>query len=195
MQGIHEHSKDAAVFCLVHKMDLVDPSRRDKILAKWNLELKNRCYPSEPTIFATSIWDESLYRAWSSIVYSLIPNVGLLEGDLERFCKVCEAAEVVLFEKTTFLVISHTKNSTYFSDTSRFEKVSNIIKQFKLSCSKSQAQFQTVEIRNPACSIFIRPLTTNTFIMMVLSDTSIQSSLVIRNIEVARTRFTAIENV
>jgi Ras-related GTP-binding protein A/B len=37
-------------------------------------------------------------------VYSMIPNVGLLEGDLERFCSVCEASEVVLFEKVLVLL-------------------------------------------------------------------------------------------
>ena len=31
------------------------------------------------TCFRTSIWDETLYRAWSRIVYSLVPNTALLE--------------------------------------------------------------------------------------------------------------------
>lgn len=57
--------------------------------------------------FATSIWDETLYRAWSQIVYSLIPNVELLETQLNDFSTICAADEVVLFERATFLVISH----------------------------------------------------------------------------------------
>lgn len=35
------------------------------------------------------------------------------------------------------------------SDVHRFEKVSNIIKQFKLSCSKAQAQFATMQVAPP----------------------------------------------
>ena len=31
MQGILEHSKDAAIFCLIHKMDLVPAEQRDKV--------------------------------------------------------------------------------------------------------------------------------------------------------------------
>ena len=58
--------------------------------------------------FATSIWDETLYKAWSTIVYSLIPNVDLLESQLRDFASICAADEVVLFERATFLVISHT---------------------------------------------------------------------------------------
>jgi Ras-related GTP-binding protein A/B len=58
--------------------------------------------------FATSIWDETLYKAWSNIVYSMIPNVGQLEAQLQELCEICGADEVVLFEKATFLEISHT---------------------------------------------------------------------------------------
>ena len=54
--------------------------------------------------FATSIWDETLYKAWSQIIYSLIPNVELLEKQLKDFSFICNADEVVLFERATFLV-------------------------------------------------------------------------------------------
>jgi Ras-related GTP-binding protein A/B len=59
------------------------------------------------TFYATSIWDETLYRAWSQIVYSLIPNTKLLETQLNDFCNFSGADEVVMFERATFLVISH----------------------------------------------------------------------------------------
>jgi Ras-related GTP-binding protein A/B len=60
--------------------------------------------------FATSIWDETLYRAWSSIVYSLMPNVELLKAQLDEFGRICGADEIVLFEKASFLVISHSSS-------------------------------------------------------------------------------------
>jgi Ras-related GTP-binding protein A/B len=43
-------------------------------------ELRRLSEPMKITCFGTSIWDETLYKAWSSIVYALIPNVELLEG-------------------------------------------------------------------------------------------------------------------
>jgi len=55
---------------------------------------------------------------------------------------------VVLFERATFLVISHASHTQANFDTHRFEKISNIIKQFKLSCGKTQAQFQGMEVKN-----------------------------------------------
>ncbi|CAO2624552.1 Ras-related GTP-binding protein B, partial [Lemmus lemmus] len=38
--------------------------------------------PLECSCFRTSIWDETLYKAWSNIVYQLIPNVQQLELNL-----------------------------------------------------------------------------------------------------------------
>lgn len=85
------------------------------------------------------------HRAWSSIVYMLIPNVKALETSLFQFANIVDADEVLLFERATFLVISHCQRKPH-KDGHRFEKVSNIIKQFKLSCSKLAAQFQSMEV-------------------------------------------------
>ena len=54
----------------------------------------------------TSIWDETLYKAWSQIVHELIPNSVQLEISLKTFAENIEADEILLFEKTTFLVCS-----------------------------------------------------------------------------------------
>lgn len=75
----------------------------------------------------------------------LIPNVEALENTLKYFAEIIEAEEVLLFERATFLVISHYQRIEH-RDSHRFEKVSNIIKQFKLSCSKLGAKFQSIEV-------------------------------------------------
>jgi Ras-related GTP-binding protein A/B len=155
---------------------------------------------SRSTVFkmdclATSIWDETLYRAWSKIVYSLIPNIKVLETQLLDFSNVCAADEVVLFERATFLVISHTSRlAPEYYDNHRFERVSNIIKQFKLSCSKTQSQFQGMEVRNSQFSAFIDLFTGNTFIMVVHSSSdsskvTVPTSLTQLNISAARKHF------
>jgi Ras-related GTP-binding protein A/B len=127
----------------------------------------------KPVCFRTSIWDETLYKAWSAIVYSLIPNVTQLESGLKKFCEISEADEVVLFERATFLVISHATNRGH-RDEHRFEKISNIIKQFKLSCSKSQSQFSSMEVRNSNFAAFIEGFTPTTYIMVIMSDPTIR---------------------
>lgn len=142
------------------------------------------------TCFATSIWDETLYRAWSHIVYSLIPNVEVLKSQLTEFAAICGAEEIVLFERATFLVISdYSALSSDLYDRHRFERISNIIKQFKLSCSKTQSQFQGMEVRNSHFSSFIDMFTGNTYIMIIMAGSSIPTTLTQLNIAAARKHF------
>ncbi|KAJ1342384.1 hypothetical protein BSLG_003069 [Batrachochytrium salamandrivorans] len=166
--------------------------RNVEILLDREQDIKRRSHPLQAVSFGTSIWDETLYKAWSAIVYSLIPNVHVLETHLNNFCRLCEADEVILFERTTFLVISHATRRD-LGDVHRFEKVSNIIKQFKLSCSKSQAQFQTMEVCTPSFSAFLQALTPNTYAMVIVSDPTIQPGVTLMNISAARSHFESIE--
>ncbi len=194
LQAIMQNSKDAKIFCLLHKMDLVQEDQRDLVFRERENELRSRSAQMQFTAFKTSIWDETLYKAWSSIVYSLIPNVKTLEQHLNTFCDVCDAEEVILFERTTFLVISHSTRKEN-RDANRFEKISNIIKHFKLSCGKTMAQFSSMEVRNSEFSAYIDVLTPNTYIMVVLTDTRLQSASTVMNIEMARKHFEQIETV
>jgi len=89
-------------------MDLVPEAQRALVFAEREAELKRRAIPLDVTCFGTSIWDESLYRAWSAMVVALIPNVSTLQSHLDGFARVLDADEVVLFERATFLVIAHT---------------------------------------------------------------------------------------
>uniref|UniRef100_A0A5F4WJD4 Ras-related GTP-binding protein n=1 Tax=Callithrix jacchus TaxID=9483 RepID=A0A5F4WJD4_CALJA len=162
LEAILQNSPDAKIFCLVHKMDLVQEDQRD--------------------------------LAWSSIVYQLIPNVQQLEMNLRNFAEIIEADEVLLFERATFLVISHYQCKEQ-RDAHRFEKISNIIKQFKLSCSKLAASFQSMEVRNSNFAAFIDIFTSNTYVMVVMSDPSIPSAATLINIRNARKHFEKLERV
>ncbi|KNE72151.1 small GTP-binding protein domain [Allomyces macrogynus ATCC 38327] len=201
IDAIKQNSKDAKVFCLIHKMDLVHEDLRDRIFEDRVAQIQHRSSPIQTTCFRTSIWDETLYQAWSSIVYALIPNVRLLEAHLDKFCSAADADEIILFEKTTFLVISHVSKWTTEDgsavaaplDSHRFEKISNIIKQFKISCMKAHAQFQAMEIRNGRVSVYLDMLTANTYLMMVVSDPDIQSRAALANIAAARRHFERLE--
>ncbi|VVC36047.1 Gtr1/RagA G protein,P-loop containing nucleoside triphosphate hydrolase [Cinara cedri] len=192
LSAIYENSPTAKVFCLIHKMDLLQEDQRDKIFSERENEIINMSKPVQVTCFKTSIWDETLYRAWSSIVYKLIPNVKELEQSLKLFAELMDGDEVLLFERATFLVISHCQRNLQ-RDIHRFEKVSNIIKQFKLSCSKVAAQFQSMEVRNSNFAAFIDLFTTNTYIMVIMSDPHIPSAATLLNIKNARKHFEKLE--
>nr|AAH78760.1 Ras-related GTP binding B [Rattus norvegicus] len=194
LEAILQNSPEAKIFCLVHKMDLVQEDQRDLIFKEREEDLRRLSRPLECSCFRTSIWDETLYKAWSSIVYQLIPNVQQLEMNLRNFAEIIEAVEVLLFERATFLVISHYQCKEQ-RDAHRFEKISNIIKQFKLSCSKLAASFQSMEVRNSNFAAFIDIFTSNTYVMVVMSDPSIPSAATLINIRNARKHFEKLERV
>lgn len=287
LEAIEENSPDARIFVLVHKMDLVAEEDRDAILLDRKRLIEESCAScgvENFQCFGTSIWDETLYKAWSEIVTNLIPNIRLLESHLNNFCRVCDADEVVLFERATFLVISHAQHSnngiedaggaggaasgnqamltdtaaspptdavdiptdamssspmtpedntssgmmkrgdstggtdsvgvtsdkadgtgavvstmpeetprhmgrTPHFDAHRFEKISNIVKQFKLSCGKAQSQFQGMEVRNSRFSAFIDAFTANTYIMVIVSNPHVHTAATLLNIQNARNHF------
>lgn len=286
LEAIEENSPDARVFILVHKMDLVAQEDRDSIFDDRKQMIEESCISSGVEnfqIFGTSIWDETLYKAWSEIVTNLIPNISLLETHLKKFCRICDADEVVLFERATFLVISHAQSEssgedhmsapgegkdalaapqpssngdavaseddaaqppppsaasspgltgptedssdmpdpaadsssglatpaevdmdsaavtpmpstrhvsrTPHFDAHRFEKISNIVKQFKLSCGKAQSQFQGMEVHNSRFSAFIDAFTANTYIMVIVSNPHVHTAATLLNIQNARDHF------
>merc|ERR1711871_293424 len=79
VEAIHKFSASAKVFVLIHKMDLVPEDLRDEKYGQHESRITKICenFGIRPMCFRTSIWDETLYRAWSTIVTALIPNVDL----------------------------------------------------------------------------------------------------------------------
>jgi Ras-related GTP-binding protein A/B len=140
-RALSENSAGARIFCLIHKMDLVQAEYRQKLFEERSSLLKERSEGFDIVVFATSIWDETLYKAWASIIYTLIPNLSIIETYLRRFAEIIEAEEVVLFERTTFLVVCHVSQQGLGNpNDDRFERISNIIKTFKQSLSYALPQ-------------------------------------------------------
>ena len=193
LQAVRQNSKTAKVFCLVHKMDMIPEEQREEVFKQREAELLRIAQPLELEVacFQTSIWDETLYRAWSQMVYSLIPNRDQLQSALQKLCEVCQADELVLFERATFLVISNAVLRPH-SDVHRFEKVSNIIKQFKLSCSKTSSHFATMQVRNSRYCALIEGFTSTTYVMVIASDPSVQPASILINVEASRAHFEAL---
>jgi hypothetical protein len=63
LDAIKQNSKNAHVFALVHKMDLIQKEdERLKLYEERAAELKKMAEPLNITTFGTSIWDETLYK-------------------------------------------------------------------------------------------------------------------------------------
>lgn len=61
LEGLQQFSPDAAVFLLVHKMDLAREPK-NTTFGKKKKELQEASGEASVTVFGTSIYDESLYR-------------------------------------------------------------------------------------------------------------------------------------
>lgn len=198
LQHLRQFSPDAKIFVLLHKIDLVQIEKREELfkLMMQRLQAASDPYGFNLTGFATSIWDESLYKAWSSIVCSLIPNMSQYEKNLTKFQNIIEAQEIILFEKTTFLVICSSNSGSFNSltvsedsklDPKRFEKISNIMKNFKQSSTKLKSQFKILNLND---NLFIMELSSNLmiFVVMPLGNES-NSGLIQENIKHAKKYF------
>ncbi|ORY93527.1 ras-related GTP-binding protein A-like protein [Syncephalastrum racemosum] len=193
LESILTYSPNAKVFCLIHKMDLIQEDRRGQVFAEHQKELQVRSEPIQIQAFQTSIWDETLYAAWARIIHCLIPNIIALQTNLDNFCKICGADEVVLFERTTFLVVANAA-TIHHPDVHRFEKISNIIKQFNLS-AREQSHSKSMVIKGSSFTAFIDVLTRNTCVMIIISDPGITPAATQMNIAAARTHFEKLETM
>ncbi|CAN3357044.1 GTP-binding protein Gtr1p [Diutina catenulata] len=195
---LQKYSPDAKIFVLLHKMDLVQIDKREELFDMMMDKLQKISDPYNFQLmgFPTSIWDESLYKAWSQIVCSLIPNMSTYNQSLQKFNRILDAEEIILFEKTTFLVISSTSSNTPDLDPKRFEKISNIIKNYKQSVTKLRTTFANLVIRGSnQLHFYLDALTDNMFVMIVLKERegTSQDFLVLDNIKAARKWFEEIE--
>lgn len=62
LEALRDNSSTARIFCLIHKMDLVQTELRDRLFRERETIFKERSLGMDITCFATSIWDETLYK-------------------------------------------------------------------------------------------------------------------------------------
>lgn len=139
ISALGEFSPGARIFALIHKLDLVSGNFRPAVIQDKTNAIKARSgqFSRNIGIYATSIWDESLYRAWGSIVHSLMPNLDVIENGLKDLQLATEADEIVLFEQNTFLTVTRVGSEVGDENpnSDRYERLSNIIKTFKNTLS------------------------------------------------------------
>ncbi|KZZ97434.1 GTP-binding protein GTR1 [Moelleriella libera RCEF 2490] len=152
----------------------------------------------ELTTFATSIWDQSLYKAWASIIHDLVPNLEVIERNLANLGMAIEAEEILLFERTSFLAVSSWTSSEGQRNPTedRLERMSNIMKHFKQSISRftgtprNAEQFIRMEHKaGLRFSLFILKFTTNTYLMVVLPPGEARFNAAMLNCQIAIEHF------
>ena len=195
--ALSQFSPTSSVYILIHKMDLVVPNQREDIYNDRVSLIHSKSDAFDPTPFATSIWDQSLYKAWAEIIHDLVPNLDQVEKHLGSLGKLIEAEEVLLFERSSFLVVSSWCSAVGAMNPTkdRFERLSNIIKNFKQTTSrytgtpKSAEQFSLFELKLSNFSMFIIKFTTNTYLLVALPPGEERFNCAMENCYIARKEF------
>ncbi|KAI4250029.1 MAG: hypothetical protein LQ352_005432 [Teloschistes flavicans] len=202
--ALGEYSPRARIFTLVHKMDLVATEYREAVLDSRSIAILTRSgiFKSTIGIYATSIWDETLYKAWGGIVNSLIPNLDIVEDGLRDLQRVTEGEEIVLFEQNTFLTVTRVGSDigNENPNNDRYERLSNIIKTFKNSLSvyadsNSSHQFDSFVIKTRVFNLIINRLTYNTYVLIVFPPGEAELQCARLNTMAAKDEFARIESV
>ncbi|KFH46580.1 Ras-related GTP-binding protein A-like protein [Hapsidospora chrysogenum ATCC 11550] len=216
LSALLQFSPTAKIYILIHKMDLVVPSARESMYDDRVRLVRQKTAEFAHSLgsgggsstgedgsvdlvpFATSIWDQSLYKAWASIIHDLVPNLSVIERNLANLGLAIEAEELLLFERTSFLAVSSwTSPEGQRNPTEdRLERMSNIMKHFKQSISRftgtprNAEQFIRMEHKaGMRFSLFILKFTTNTYLMVVLPPGEARFNAAMLNCQIAIQHF------
>ncbi|RDA87555.1 hypothetical protein CP532_3975 [Ophiocordyceps camponoti-leonardi (nom. inval.)] len=211
LSALLQFSPAANVYVLIHKMDLVVPSARESVYDERVRVVKVKTAELLATMtvdngedgfelipFATSIWDQSLYKAWASIIHDLVPNLSVIERNLANLGLAIEAEELLLFERTSFLAVSSWTSPEGLRNPTedRLERMSNIMKHFKQSISRftgtprNAEQFIRMEHKaGLRFNLFILKFTTNTYLLVVLPPGEARFNAAMLNCQIAIEHF------
>ncbi|KAH0841902.1 hypothetical protein AYO21_03120 [Fonsecaea monophora] len=197
IKALKEYSPNAHVFCLVHKMDLVQSEHRERIYEERCRLIIARSEGLSLETFASSIWDQTLYKAWAGIVHKMIPNLVVIERFLTAFAKQLKAEEIVLFERSTFLTVTNvvTQYGEDNPNLDRHERISNIMKSYKHTAARNtrttaaSAGFLLFKVQTPRFNCFLARFTENTYIFVAIPPGEAAFNCAVLNTMMARDAF------
>lgn len=195
--ALKQYSPSAMVFCLVHKMDLVQNEHRERIYEERCRMIVAKSEGMTLETFASSIWDQSLYKAWAGIVHRMIPNLTVIEKFLQTFAEQLKAEEIVLFERSTFLTVTsvETELGKDNPNSDRHERISNIMKSYKHTVARNtrttaaSAGFILFKVQTPTFNCFLARFTENTYIFVVMPPGEAAFNCAVMNTMMAKEAF------
>ena len=204
VKALKDYSPRANIFCLIHKMDLVQNEHRERLYEERCRHVFCRSQYLRLETFASSIWDQTLYKAWAGIVHKMIPDLVNIERFLKAFANQLDAEEIVLFERSTFLTVTSVLSGIGAENPhpDRHERISNIMKSYKHTVARNThktpatAGFVLFKIQTHAFNCFLAKFTENTYIFITVPPGEAAFNCAVLNTTMARNIFakrTAIE--
>lgn len=208
IRALQEFSPQSKIFVLIHKMDLIRPDQKNMVYQQRMKDIRATCqdegfHGQQVDFCPSSIWDQSLYRAWTQVIYFLVPNATVIENMLSKLAELLDAREMILYERTTCLVVTHITRPSEERNpyTDRFERISSILKTHKHSMSKhtgmmaSEVSFAEMQIKTGAFMFFITRLTENTNLAIVMPSDEASFNTARVNVQLARKEFAHLDIV
>lgn len=215
IETLKQYSPAALVFCLIHKMDLVQNEHRERIYDERCAMVVKKSEGMNLETFASSIWDQTLYKAWAGIVHRMIPNLTVIEKFLLAFARQIYAEEIVLFERSTFLTVTHVSavetppsptaetvtdddRPTYTTTPApdRHERISAIMKSYKHVATRhsktpqsASGSFVLFKAQTPNFNSFLARFTENTYICVVIPPGEAAFNCAVLNTMIAKDAF------
>ena len=189
IERLYSISPDTKIFALIHKIDVFDDEMKDYEYLQKEGKIILVSKPFKTMCYATSIYDESLYTAWSNITYSLIPKISEVEKKLNIFCEFIQADEIVVYEASSLLVITYSSRNE-IEESRRFENISISIKSFCHTCCQfKKAPFSSIKVELADKKMYFDSFTSNTYIMIVFSDPCLTFTNVETNVKAIKGKF------
>ena len=189
LDALKEKSPVAKIYIFINKMDLLEDNMRNDNFFKIKSYLEKEDINNLNIIFlATSIWDISLYKAWTYIISEFIPKKDKMKELLKKLVSACGADEAVLLEKNILIKIC-SYNEKELADKDRFEKITEVIKKFKQSCKMNSSTFNEILIKTANNIIYIDEFENSTYIIVALRNKKATLELIKLNIEICKNSF------
>ena len=189
IERLYNISPDSKIFALIHKIDIFDDEMKEYEYLQREGKIIVVSRPFKTMCYATSIYDETLYTAWSNIAYNLLPDISQVEKKLNQFCEFIQADEIVIYEASSLLVITYSSRNE-IEESRRFENISIGIKSFCHTCAQfTKARFSSVKVELADKKLYFDRFTSNTYIMILFSDPCLTFTNVELNVKVIRNEF------
>ena len=192
---LNKSSPYANIFILVNKMDKA-PVRYRKLMFEKNKQevmqtlQKIEHFNSKNKIkfYETSIWDESIYIPWREIMCDKVLKNTKIQKGLQYLLEACDADEIFLIEKNTFLCIYSVDNGQNEQKENRIKKISFLIKKLKLAIRKSKADFSCIKIKMNKIMVYFEEFNNYSYIMILSQRPKINCAVLEINISILKNK-------
>ena len=189
LNALKEKSPKGKIYILINKIDLLEEEIKNDNFLKIKSQSEKEDINNINLIFLqTSIWDISIYRAWSNILSEFIPKKDKTKELLKKFVLACGVDEVVLLEKNILIKIC-SYNEKEFQDNDRFEKITEVIKKLKYTCKNDSKTFKEIFIKTANNIIYLDEFENYAYIIVEFRNKKTTLELIKLNIEIFKNSF------